>query len=52
MQWKAVWRHKVTGMEFSEYSYDLYELQRELSKLKEGGHKVLSGPFPYVPLQR
>jgi hypothetical protein len=46
MEWKAVWRHKDSDTVFSEYSYDLYELQRELTKLKENGHKVLSEPFP------
>jgi len=46
MTWKAIWRHKSNDMVFSEYSSCLYELQRELTKLKENGHKVLSEPYP------
>jgi hypothetical protein len=44
--WKAVWKHKDTGMVFNEYDYDLYDLQRELTRLGEMGHSILSGPFP------
>jgi hypothetical protein len=44
--WQAVWEHKVTGVRFKEYSHDLYDLERELTKLKDSGHKVVNGPYP------
>lgn len=46
IMWQAKWRHKITGVVFSEYGYDLHDLYRELGKLKEHGHKIISGPYP------
>lgn len=44
--WEAKWQHKSTEVAYTEYSYDLYDLERELNRLKEHGHKIISGPYP------
>jgi hypothetical protein len=44
--WQARWKHKITGAVFTESGYDLYDLERELTKLRNSGHTVISGPYP------
>jgi len=46
MIWKATFQHKTTGQVFSEYRYDLHDLEHEIARLTEHGHTVLSGAFP------